>query len=104
MIDKKFVPEGSTVNGQYYLGVMQRLLGRIRRVRLQYKAQGSWSLFRDNSLAHKCFAVRNFLASKSVQVLDHPAYSSDVSQCEYFLIPKLKIQLKGLRFDTISEI
>ena len=41
MIHKEFVPEGSTVNGQYYLGVMQCLLARIRRVRSQYKAQGS---------------------------------------------------------------
>ena len=68
MIHKEFVPEGSTVNGQYYLGMMQRLLARIRRVRPQSNAQGSWSLLHDNAPAHKCIAVRNFLASKSVQV------------------------------------
>ena len=54
MIYKEFVLKGSTVNGQYYLGVMQRLLARIRRVRRQYKAQGSWSLLHDNAPAHKC--------------------------------------------------
>ena len=41
MIDKEFIPEVSTVNGQYYLGAMQCLLARIRRVRPQYKVQGS---------------------------------------------------------------
>ena len=104
MIHKEFVPEGSTVNEQSYLGMMQRLLTRIRRIRLQYKAQGSWLLLHGNAPAHKCIAVPNFLASKSVKVLDHPAYSLDLSPCDYFLFPKLKMQLKGLRFDTISEI
>ena len=104
MIHKAFVPKGSTVNGQYYLGVMQHLLARIRRVRPQYKARGSCSLLHDNAPAHKCIFVRNFLASKSVQVLDHPAYSPDLSPCDYFLFAKLKMQLNGLRFDTISEI
>ena len=92
MIHKEFVPEGSTVNGQYYLGVVQLLLARIRRVRPKYKVQGSWSLLYDNALAHKCITVRNFLASKSVQVVDHPAYSPDLSLGNYFLFPKLKMQ------------
>ena len=104
MIHKEFVPEGSVVNGRYYLDMMQRLLVRIRRVRLSYKAPDSWSLLHDDVPAHKCITVRNFLASKSVQVLDHPAYSLDLSPYDYFLFPKLKMQLKGLRFDTILEI
>ena len=41
MFHKEFVPEGSTVNGQYYLGMMQRLLARIHTVRPQYKVQDS---------------------------------------------------------------
>ena len=32
IIHTELVSEGYTVNGQYYLGVMQRLLARIRRV------------------------------------------------------------------------
>ena len=104
MIHKEFVPEGFRVNRQYYLGVMQRLLARICRVRSQYKAQGSWSLLHDNAPAHKCITVRNFLASKSIQVFDHPAYTPDLSLCDYFLYPKFKMQLKLLRVDTISEI
>ena len=104
LIHEKFVPEGSTVNGKYYSGVMQYLLATIRRVQPQYKAQGSWSLLHDNAPAHKCIAMRNFRASKSVQVFDHPAYSPDLSSCDYFLFPKLKMQLKRLRFDIISEI
>ena len=104
MIHKEFVPECSMMNGQYYLDLMQRLLARIRRFRSQYKAEGSWLLLHHNAPAHKFIAVRNFLTSKWVQVLHQPAYSPDLSPCDYFLFPKLKMQLKGLRFDAISEI
>ena len=52
MIHKEFVPEGSTVNGQYYLGMIQRLLARIRRFRAQYKPQGSCLLLHNNAPAY----------------------------------------------------
>jgi len=52
------------VNGDYYLGVMKRLLARISQVRPQYGTLGSWSLH-DNVPPHKCIAMRKFLASKA---------------------------------------
>jgi hypothetical protein len=36
VIHREFVPGGQTVNGQFYLGVMERLLKRIRRVRPEF--------------------------------------------------------------------
>jgi hypothetical protein len=36
VIHREFVPEGQTVKGQFYLGVMERLLKRIRRVRPEF--------------------------------------------------------------------
>jgi hypothetical protein len=36
VIHCEFVPEGQTVNGQFYLGVMARLLKRIRRVHPEF--------------------------------------------------------------------
>jgi histone-lysine N-methyltransferase SETMAR len=37
--------------------------------------------------------------------LNHPPpYSPDLSPPDYFLFPKVKLQLKGARFDTIEEI
>ena len=37
-------------------------------------------------------------------VIPHPPYSSDLAHCEFFLFPKMKLILKGRRFDTIEEI
>jgi histone-lysine N-methyltransferase SETMAR len=36
--------------------------------------------------------------------LNHPPNSPDLSPLDYFLFPKVKLQLKGSRFDTIEEI
>jgi hypothetical protein len=37
-------------------------------------------------------------------VIPHPPYSSDLAPCDFFLFPKMKLKLKGRRFDTIEEI
>jgi hypothetical protein len=37
-------------------------------------------------------------------VIPHPPYSPDLAPCDFFLLPKMKIQLKGRRFETIEEI
>jgi len=37
-------------------------------------------------------------------VIPHPPYSPDLSPCHFFLFPKMKLKLKGCRFDTIEEI
>jgi hypothetical protein len=33
-----------------------------------------------------------------------PPYSPDIAPCDFFLLPKMKIKLKGRRFDSIEEI
>ncbi len=36
--------------------------------------------------------------------MSHPPYSPDLSPYDYFLFPKLKLELKGTKFDTIDDI
>jgi hypothetical protein len=36
--------------------------------------------------------------------LSHPPYSPDLAPANFFLFPKMKMQLKGRRFDTAAEI
>ena len=35
-------------------------------------------------------------------VIPHPPYSPDLEPCDFFLFPKMKLKLKGRRFDTIE--
>jgi hypothetical protein len=37
-------------------------------------------------------------------VVPHPSYSPDLAPWDFFLFPKIKIKLKGRRFDTVDEI
>jgi len=98
IIHHKFVPEGQTVTGSFYLSVVEGLWKRIRCVWPEYSAPGSWFLLHDNALVYRAVAVQEFLAQKQVCVLLHPPYSHDLSPCDYFLFPKLKLPLKGRLF------
>jgi hypothetical protein len=33
-----------------------------------------------------------------------PPYSPDLTPCDFFLFPNMKVKLKGRRLDTIEEI
>jgi len=48
--------------------------------------------------------VREFLATKQITVLEHPAYSPDLAPNDFFLFPKIKGILKGRHFDDIDDI
>jgi hypothetical protein len=48
--------------------------------------------------------MKQFLTKKSITVLYHLPYSSDLASADYFLFPKMKSNLKGRHFDTISDI
>ncbi|KOC62974.1 Histone-lysine N-methyltransferase SETMAR [Habropoda laboriosa] len=37
-------------------------------------------------------------------VIPHPPHSADLAPCGFFLFPKMKLKLKGRRFDTVAEI
>ena len=45
-----------------------------------------------------------FLATKQITVLEHPAYSPDLAPSGFFLLPKIKEILKGRHFDDIDDI
>jgi len=104
IIHKEFVPEGETINAVYYIGVMERLLNRIQRVRLGMCESGDWFLLHDNALSHNMTFVKQFLAQRKVTVLNHPPYSPDLAPADYFLFQKVKSHLKGRLFDSISDI
>ena len=53
--------------------------------------------------AHTALSVREFLATKQIVVLEHPAYSPDLAPSDFFLFPKIKEMLKGRHFDDIRR-
>jgi len=57
----------------------------------------------DNTPAHTALSVREFLATKQITVLEHPAYSLDLAPSDFFMFPKIKEILKGRHFDDIRS-
>jgi len=54
--------------------------------------------------AHTALSVREFLATKQITVLEHPACSPDLTPSEFCLFPKIKEILKGRHFDDNDDI
>ena len=61
----------------------------------------SWILHHDNAPAYTALSVREFLATKQITVLEHPAYSPDLTPIYFFLFPKIKELLTGRHLMTL---
>jgi transposase len=104
IVHKKVVPPGETVNGNFYCDVLRRLRENVRRKRPVKWRNNSWALHHDNAPAHTSLLVRQFLTSTKTAIIPHPPYSPDLAPCDIFLFPKMKLKLKGGRFESTEEI
>ena len=62
------------------------------------------SLHHDNTPSDTSVFMHQFLVNNQMAVIPHPTYSPDLAPCDFFLFAKMKLKLKGRRFDTIEEI
>ena len=69
VVHKEFVPEGKTVNAEFYKGVMDRLLRCIQRVHPAAFCWRDFFLLHNNAPAHKAASVCQFLIQKNVTTL-----------------------------------
>nr|APL98288.1 putative DD34D transposase [Bactrocera tryoni] len=104
LVHHEFVPEGQTVNKEFYLAVLRRLRENIRRKRPELWKNNSWILHDDNAPSHRATIVTEFKAKNAMNTIDQPPYSPDLAPCDFFLFPKLKLPLRGTRFQSIEEI
>jgi hypothetical protein len=104
IVHHEFVPTGQTVNQVYYLEVLKRLREKVRRKLPELFASNSWILHHDNVPANTALSVREFLATKQITLLEHPAYSPDLATSDFFLFRKIKEILKGRHFDNVDDI
>ena len=61
-------------------------------------------ILHDNARPHIAKDVRELLDGYSWEVLAHPPYSPDMSPPDFDLFPKLKIDMRGVRFSTLEEL
>ena len=104
VVHSEFLPEGQTMNKEYYLDVMKRLRENNRRKRPDLWKDNTWFLHHDNTPPHKAIVVQEFLAKNSTNVIEQAPYSPDMAPYDFFLFLKLKLQLRGRRFESIEAI
>jgi histone-lysine N-methyltransferase SETMAR len=57
----------------------------------------------DNAPAHKSVLAMGKLRDLHYELLEHPPYSPDLAPSDFYLFPKLKLFLAGLRFSLNQE-
>ena len=98
------VPSGTTVNGAYYLWVLrEKLRPAIRKKRPNFILQDV-IFHHDNAPAHCKREVLEVFDSWDWEILSHPPYSPDLAPCDFFLFPRMKESLRGIKFETTEEI
>jgi hypothetical protein len=104
IVRKGFVPPGKMVNGKFCCDVLGRIRENIRRKLLDKWCNDSWALHHDNAPAYASLVLQHFLASTKKTVIPNPPYSPDIAPHDFFHLSKMKLKLKGRRFDRIEEM
>ena len=103
VVHLEFLPQGRTVNKEYYLQVIRNLREAIRQKRPDLWKNKNWLLHHDNARAHTSLLVRKFLAKNNTLMMMQPPYSPDLAPCDFFLFPRLKRPMKGRRYATMRR-
>jgi hypothetical protein len=93
---------GQTVIFGVYCDMLRKLRENLRRRRPELWQEQTWLLHHDNAPSYTSVLTQQFLA-KNEMVVILPC-SPDLASCEFFLLSKMKLKLKGRRFNTIEEI
>jgi hypothetical protein len=99
IVNLEFVPPNTTVNSDFDCDVLRRLKETVQRKRLELWCNHNW-LHHDNTPIYTSLKTTEFVTNNMV-IVPRPSYSLDIVLCDFALFPKLKIKLKGRRFETV---
>ena len=91
------------MNSEYYKGLLERLRKDVRRKQPE-KWANSFILHHDNAPRHTSLLVWKFPSNKNITVCPNPPYSPDLAPSDFWLSPKVKMTVKGKRFESIQDI
>jgi hypothetical protein len=100
--DMKVILPNTTVNSDFYCDVLRHVRENVRRKRLELWHNHNWLLHHENVPTHTSLKTTEFVTN--TVIVHHPPYSLDLAPCDFALFPKLKMKLKGQRFEIVSDI
>ena len=89
-----------TVTSEWYTSVALSDLFTAVQQRRPKSGLRDLLLHHDNAPAHTSAKTLDFLLDHGVRLMTHPAYSPDLSPCDFFLFPKLKSKMRGRQFES----
>ena len=101
----KAVPleRGTTVNASWYVNICVRQVSSAVSERRETRGLRGLIFHDDNPKLHRAWITNEFLLENHVEQYQNPAYSSDLSPYD-FLFPKVKKQLRSIRFNDNSKM
>ena len=104
IVQHDYVPNGQTINKEFYVEVLRSLRESVQRKRPEKWREGDWILHHDSAPAYTSHLVQQVLAKHGTAQLQQPPYSQDLASCDFFLFPRLKKVLKGHGFEATEDI
>ena len=93
VVHKEFVPQGKTVNAEFYDGITDRLLKLIQRIRPAAFCSPDFFLLHYTTPAHIAASVCKFLTQNNVKPLSPPVLSRFIS-ARLFSLPQVVNEVK----------
>ena len=98
------VPEKRSVTGTFYKEkVLSAVVDHYATTHPRTGVRGI-HILHDNAPAHRSAVVLEYLEEMKIKTLPHPAYSPDLSPCDFWLNPYIKSCLQGRRFESRSAL
>lgn len=110
VILSEFAPAGENVTSDSYIQVLKNLKERLRRkrphlwIRESTDVSHPFLLHHDNASSHTSVPTLAFIGESGIDMLAHPPYSPDLAPCDFFLFPRLKNILRGVRHRNIKDM
>ena len=99
----KWLPQGSTINSQYYCELLGELRESIKNQR-RGKLRRGILLQHDNARPHTSAETLAKIRELGFTVLPHPPYSPDLAPSDYWLFGAMKRPLRGKRYDNLQQL
>lgn len=89
-----------TVTADWYTTIcLPKVFEKVR----QNRPRSNIVLHQDNASSHTAAKTKAYLKASNVELLEHPPYSPDLAPCDFFLFPRLKDKMRGLRYSSANE-
>ena len=104
MVHHEYALECQTINKEYYLEVLCHLHDAVQRKQPDIWTEKNWQLHHDNALTQSAHVIKGFLAKNNATLVQQPPYCPNLAPSNFWLFPKLKTMLKGMRFQSCTDI